>query len=182
MVSLEPASGNGIVSENTSSRLINIPPLSGISPEVDRGGSGGYNTIRFNDFRKVHLTNFRCVPMSDDERVTSVQSTKAKTFGRSLNQARHNHFVIDEPEFAGGPGEAVTPEESFLSGVASCGVMLMDKFARESGIPLEDITVDVRGVRDTDDPSSYKRVEMSVSLDGPDREQAEQLLEKFENR
>lgn len=120
--------------------------------------------------------------MSEDERVTPVQSTNTGTIGRSLNQARTNHFVLDEPEFAGGPGEATTPEESFLAGVSSCGVMLMEKFAKEDGVDLEDISVEIRGVRDKDDPSQYLRVELDVTMDGPDREYAERLLERFENR
>jgi uncharacterized OsmC-like protein len=120
--------------------------------------------------------------MSNNERITPVQSTSTGTIGRSLNQARSNHFVLDEPEFAGGPGEATTPEESFLAGVSSCGVMLMEKFAEEEGIDLQDITVDIRGVRSKDDPSAFRRVELEVTMAGPDRDQAEQLLERFENR
>ncbi len=90
--------------------------------------------------------------------------------------------MIDEPPFAGGPGEAVTPEESFLAGIAACGVSLVEKYGEERDLPLEDIDVRISGVRDVDDPSRYKRVEMEFRLRGVSRNQARQLVESYEER
>jgi hypothetical protein len=48
-----------------------------------------------------------------------------------LCTARDQHFVIDGPVQNGCPGEAVTPPEAFLTGVAACGVELVQVIARE---------------------------------------------------
>lgn len=120
--------------------------------------------------------------MSEGERITTVRSETAGTPGRSLNHARTNHFVMDEPTFAGGPGEAVTPEESFLTGVSACGVMLVEATADEEGYPLEEARCEIRGVRDEDNPADYKRVELDFSLRGVTREQAETLVERYRGR
>lgn len=120
--------------------------------------------------------------MSEEERVTTVSSTRTSRRGRTLNSARTNHFVIDEPPFAGGPGEAVTPEESFLAGIAACGVSLVEKFAEEEDLPLGQVDVQVSGVRDVDDPSEYRRVEMEFSLEGVSQTQAQKLVASYEKR
>lgn len=120
--------------------------------------------------------------MSNEERVTTVRSETSGTPGRSLNHARTNHFVVDEPTFAGGPGEAVTPEESFLTGVSACGVMLIEAFADEAGYPLEGVRCEIRGVRDPDDPADYKRVELDFILEGIPRDQTESLVERYRGR
>jgi uncharacterized OsmC-like protein len=73
--------------------------------------------------------------MSDDLLVTQVSSPEGEK-GRSMSGARTNHFVIDEPAYNGGPGEAVTPAESFLAGVSACGVLLVESFAARDGVPL----------------------------------------------
>ena len=74
--------------------------------------------------------------MSDDLLVTQVSSRTTGEKGRSVSGARTNHFVIDEPAYNGGPGEAVTPAESFLAGVSACGVLLVESFAARDGVPL----------------------------------------------
>lgn len=122
------------------------------------------------------------IEVPDEERITVVRSETSGTPGRSLNRARTNHFVVDEPTFAGGPGEAVTPEESFLAGVSACGVMLVEAFADEAGYPLEEVRCEIRGVRDSDDPADYKRVELDFAIEGVTRKQAETLVERYRGR
>lgn len=120
--------------------------------------------------------------MSDNERITAVRSETSGTTGRSINHARNHHFIIDEPSFAGGPGEALTPEESFLSGVSACGVMLIEAFAEEDGNPVDDVEIEIRGVREEDNPADYRRVEMEFRFTGTPRGWAEHLVERFQGR
>src|ERR1700759_4307967 len=50
-----------------------------------------------------------------------VRSTTTATFGRVLLSARDQHLVVDGPAQNGCPGEALTPAELFLGGVAAGG-------------------------------------------------------------
>ncbi len=48
-----------------------------------------------------------------------VRSASTATFGRVLLSARDQHIVVDGPAQNGCPGEALTPAELFLGGVAA---------------------------------------------------------------
>ncbi|HKA51438.1 MAG TPA: hypothetical protein VKK19_17800, partial [Candidatus Dormibacteraeota bacterium] len=71
--------------------------------------------------------------MSDELLLTKVRSSTSGVPGRSLNQVRNHHFVIDEPAHGGGSGEEITPAESFLAGISACGVLLVERRAQETG-------------------------------------------------
>jgi hypothetical protein len=43
--------------------------------------------------------------MADDLKIDTVRSGSSGVLGRSLNSARHQHFVLDSPS---GPNEAIT--------------------------------------------------------------------------
>jgi uncharacterized OsmC-like protein len=109
------------------------------------------------------------------------------TFGRVLCSSRDQHFVVDGPVQNGCPGEAVTPGELFLSSVASCGVELVQVFARQEDIALRSIGVAISGELDLDDPvrpdvTVFRRVELEFALDGPSQPQAELLVKRFKGR
>ena len=53
-----------------------------------------------------------------DVREYAAQAASTDTFGRVLTSARNHHFVVDGPVQNGCPGEAITPAELFLAGVA----------------------------------------------------------------
>lgn len=120
--------------------------------------------------------------MADELLVTSVRSQGSSVPGRSLNAARSNHFVIDEPAYNGGPGEALTPAEAFLSGVSACGVLLIEAFARKEGIPLRSVMVQIEGLRTKADPANFKQVNLVVEITGADDRQADHLVEKYKAR
>lgn len=120
--------------------------------------------------------------MGEDTRITKVVSESSGTAGRSINHARSNHFFVDEPKFAGGPEEEVTPEESFLTGISACGVSLVEKFAGEEGYPLEHLEVEIKGIRDVDNTSDYKRIEMKFLMEGVTQNQAEELAKAYQRR
>ena len=120
--------------------------------------------------------------MAEDLLVTRVQARSAGVPGRCLTSARHNHFVIDEPAFGGGPGEAVTPGEAFLGAICACGVLLVESFARKDGVALVGVEASIEGVRAKDDPSRFLRVVLRFTVRGADRTRAEALVEKFKGR
>jgi uncharacterized OsmC-like protein len=109
------------------------------------------------------------------------------TFGRVLCSARDQHFVVDGPVQNGCPGEAVTPGELFLSSVASCGVELVQVFARQEEIPLRSIAVEISGELDLDDPvrpdvTVFRRVALEFAMAGPSQSQADLLVKRFKGR
>src|SRR5579864_1437176 len=117
------------------------------------------------------------LPMaSDDLVINRVHSASTETPGRSINDIRQHRLVIDEPTHLGGPGEAITPADAFLTGVAACGAMMVQGQARERSIPLTRIDVDLEAVRHRSDTSVFQRIEMSFRLSGPTREQATALV------
>jgi uncharacterized OsmC-like protein len=108
-------------------------------------------------------------------------------FGRVLVSCRDNHLVIDGPVQNGCPGEAVTPGEAFLAGVASCGVELLQVIARERGITLGPLAAEVRGTIDRDRPvrddvTVFNEVRLRFELRGIGDEDAAVLVESFKAR
>ena len=109
------------------------------------------------------------------------------TFGRVLCAARDQHFVIDGPVQNGCPGEAVTPPEAFLLGVASCGIELVQVIAKELGLPIPSARVHIEGIVDRDHPvrpdvTLFNEVRLRFSVRGVSREQASDLVERFKKR
>jgi len=116
----------------------------------------------------------------DELMVTRVRSsTIPGRPGRSLNSARTNHFIIDEPTYAGGAGEAITPGEAFLAGIAACGVMVLESAARRAGTPFERAEAEIDGVRLKDRPADFQRIDLRFEVTGPTRDQAEALVDVY---
>ena len=116
-----------------------------------------------------------------------LQARSTETFGRVLCSARTNHFVVDGPIQNGCPGEAITPGELFLSGVASCGVELVQVLARAQQVPLQAASVTIRGVLDPNRPvrqevSLFNAVRLHFHLKGVTQDQGSQLIEAFKRR
>src|ERR1700741_1616790 len=105
----------------------------------------------------------------------TAQSTD--TFGRVLCAARDQHFVIDGPVQNGCPGEAVTPPEAFLTGVAACGIELLQVIAKELSLPIPSASVRVDATIDRDHPvrpdvALFNEVRLRFAIRGVSREQA----------
>src|SRR6266704_337075 len=73
------------------------------------------------------------IMIDTDVREYAAQAASTDTFGRVLCSARNHHFVVDGPVQNGCPGEAINPAELFLSGVAACGVELVQAGQVASG-------------------------------------------------
>ena len=116
-----------------------------------------------------------------------VSARSTDTFGRVLWSCRDQHFVADGPVQNGCPGEAVTPAELFLAGVATCGVELLQVLARSSDVPLRRASVEISGELDPANPvradlNVFNSVRLSFLLDGVDAEQGAELVEAFKRR
>lgn len=108
-------------------------------------------------------------------------------FGRVLCTARTHHFVVDGPVQNGCPGEELTPPEAFLSGVASCGVELVQVIARETGVEIGPASVTVHAVLDRSrqartDVTLFNAVTMDFTITGTDGASAATLVEGFKRR
>ena len=116
-----------------------------------------------------------------------VEARSTDTFGRMLGRARHQHVVSDGPVRLGCPGEAISPGELFLLGIATCGVELLEVFAQEEGLPLEAASLAAWGDVDAaNQPRPELTLFTSVGLDfdlvGVTGEQAEHLVGRFKGR
>jgi len=117
----------------------------------------------------------------------AAEAQSTDTFGRVLCTARDHHFVIDGPVQNGCPGEAVTPPEAFLTGVAACGIELLEVIARELSLPIPSASVRIEGIVDRDHPvrpdvTLFNEVSLRFSIRGVSREQATDLVERFKKR
>ncbi len=122
-----------------------------------------------------------------DVRRYAVQARSTDVFGRVLCNSRNHHYVVDGPVQNGCPGEAITPAELFLAGVASCGVELVQSLAKGQNLPLTTVDVSVSGTIDRSRPvrqdlSLFNAVRIEFRLGGVAPEQANQLMEGFKAR
>lgn len=79
------------------------------------------------------------------------------------------------------------PGELFLGGIATCAVELLQMFARDGGLPLGEVRVDVRAEVDpADQPNPgltvFNRLRMRVGVRGLPLDTAEELVERFKGR
>ena len=121
---------------------------------------------------------------------TRVYHTRAKssdTFGRVLVSARDQHLVVDGPVQNGCPGEAIGPAELFLSGVAACGVELIQVLAKQENVPLRSVTASIEAMQDRNVPvrpdvSLFNSVRIHLELGGVSEAQGKDLVDRFKGR
>src|ERR671934_1463259 len=109
------------------------------------------------------------------------------TFGRVLVSARDQHLIVDGPVQNGCPGEAITPAEMFLSGVAACGVELIQVLAKQQNVPLKSVSAAIEATQDPSAPvrpdvNLFNSVRVSLALGGVSQEQGRDLVERFKRR
>jgi uncharacterized OsmC-like protein len=122
-----------------------------------------------------------------DVRGYTTEARSTDTFGRVLVSARGQHLVVDGPVENGCPGEALTPPELFLAGVASCGVELLQVIARDRDVALGRVAVRIEGSIDRSEPprsdvTVFNAVRMSFELEGVDEDDAAMLVKTFKGR
>jgi len=116
---------------------------------------------------------------------TGARSTE--TFGRVLVSARDQHLIVDGPVQNGCPGEAITPAELFLSGVAACGVELIQVLAKGLDVPLRGVTATIEATQDPSAPvrsdvNLFNTVRVNFELAGVSQEQGQDLVDRFKRR
>jgi len=116
-----------------------------------------------------------------------VAAQSTDVFGRVLWSCRDQHFVADGPVHNGCRGEAITPAELFLAGIAACGVELVEAIARDERVRLGEVSVDVTGELDPaspvrDDVTVFNSVRLTFRLAGVGEEEAQRLVERFKRR
>jgi uncharacterized OsmC-like protein len=121
------------------------------------------------------------------ERRYEVGATSTDVVGRVLWSCRDQHFVADGPVQNGCPGEAVTPAELFLAGIATCAVELVEVIARETATPIGRVGAEIEGVLDPgrpvrDDVRVFNSVHLRFELSGVDEPRARELVEGFKRR
>jgi putative redox protein len=120
-------------------------------------------------------------------RTYSARTETTQTFGRVLCSIRDQHLVVDGPVQNGCPGEAPTPGELILAAAAACGTELIQVLAREQGIPLTRIEVEIDGMIDRsnqarENVTTFNTVSLHVKLTGPSEAQAQELVTAYERR
>ena len=116
-----------------------------------------------------------------------ISARSTDTFGRVLWSCRDQHFVADGPVQNGCPGEAVTPAELFLAGIATCAVELVEVIAKADGVPVQAVSAEVDGVLDPSNPVRedlrvFNSVRVQFELTGVDEARARELVEGFKRR
>ena len=117
----------------------------------------------------------------------AVNARSTDIHGRVLCSVRNHHFVVDGPVQNGCPGEEVTPAELFLTGIASCGVELLQSFAKAQQVPLRGVNVDIAGTLDRSNPvrrdvSVFNAVHLRFKLSGVTESQGAALIDRFKGR
>lgn len=116
-----------------------------------------------------------------------IAARSTDVFGRVMCSARTHHFIVDGPIQNDCPGEAVTPAEVFLSGVAACGVELIHVLARGDNIPLDRVELTIHGAVDRANQArpnvtTFNSVEIDLTLHGVSDDQAQALVTGFQGR
>jgi uncharacterized OsmC-like protein len=114
----------------------------------------------------------------------AVRSYQTRTFGRCISAVGDHHFVVDHSVGQEGPGEQPGPVEYFLSGVSSCGVLMVEREARNRGIPVESLEVTINAVRrdptgHTGGPMTFQSASVDFEFVGPTEDQASELVEHY---
>lgn len=101
--------------------------------------------------------------------------------------ARAHHIVVDGPVGNGCPGEALTPAELFLGGVAACAAELVQVIARDQGVALTAVEAEMGGSIDRShevrsDVTVFRSASLRFTLRGVGDEDADALVAAFKAR
>ena len=114
------------------------------------------------------------------------RSYSSGTHGRAICNVRNHHFVADESEANGGPGDEVGAGELFLSGITACAVNMLERLARQAEIPLTWTDVTAEGSRDPqgakEGPPVFDHIEIKFELTGPNESQGQELVDTWKRR
>lgn len=103
------------------------------------------------------------------------------THGRAIVNARTHHIVADDSG-----GEAITAGELFTGGIGACGVNLIQRVARQEGIPANRMEATVSAYRDPARPQGrvtvFDRIDVNLEFWGIQDAQAAHLVDVWKRR
>jgi len=82
-------------------------------------------------------------------------------------------MTMDEPKELGGADQGISPGEMLLTACGSCMCMVMTAFARQHGISIQDLSIDVEGDMDLlgylngDPRPGFQEIRYRVNLETP---------------
>ncbi|WP_033828760.1 OsmC family protein [Bacillus andreraoultii] len=65
-------------------------------------------------------------------------------------EARGHRVIVDEPKNLGGTDQNMNPVELLLSALGACQSIVIQTYAKQFGIQLDHLTIDLEGELDTD--------------------------------
>lgn len=122
-----------------------------------------------------------------DIRRYAAEARSTDLLGRVRMGARHHHVTVDGPPWNDFPGEELMPGELFLGGVATCAVEVIQMFARDDGVPIGDVRVQIHAEVDPNNQphpgrTVFNRVGLGAEIEGVTQAQAEDFVERFKGR
>jgi uncharacterized OsmC-like protein len=99
--------------------------------------------------------------------------------GRYVANVRTNHLVVDAGPNRGGKAEAPTPGEYFLTGIASCAVVVMAGEARRLGIAVDHIGASAEIVKEPENDHSIAAIRLAIETLGVSDADARRLLDIY---
>jgi uncharacterized OsmC-like protein len=121
----------------------------------------------------------RIMRVMADDKIETIASSSSGTIGRARNEVRGVSVAFDSSSRP--QPDAFTNSEAFLASVSSCGVTLIEMHARETGVPLQGMTVTIEGRRPATQPR-FSAVAMTFEMAGVSQAQAEALVETYRQR
>ena len=118
-------------------------------------------------------------PVSNDK-VDTIRSRSSGTIGRAFSHTRGQQVVLDSSSHP--KADALTNSEAFLAAVSSCGVTLIEDYAKNERIPIEETEVTIQGVRLASDTTRFDRISLNFAFAGLSQEQAESLVQIWRER
>lgn len=114
----------------------------------------------------------------------SQSATKLESKARTFN------ITIDEPEDLGGKDEGPNPVEYILAGYAGCLNVVLNLVAKEKGIAINNLKLDVSGDLNpsklfggNEDRAGFKGINVNIEIDSPaSKEELEALLLETKGR
>lgn len=88
-------------------------------------------------------------------------------------------FVADQAARHGGPGSVAGAAELFLASLIACAFGIMQRTARESGLPLQRIEAEARYVLDGADRTRFEYISMAFQVAGLEQDGADTIVEAF---
>jgi len=120
---------------------------------------------------------------------TQVQSEVARSYstgvqGRCIGSSGNHHFVVDYAPHQEGPGDMPAPTHYFLSGVTSCGVLMIEREARHRGVRIDRLDAQIEAFRRSEPDgrphTTFKRIEMEFTFVGPTDTEAKELIAHYQ--